>query len=90
MLNLLVGCRVVVNHEDGKAEAVIVNVDRNGSGERCVWVVFEDGTPASYVYNDKLQIHTDDTKFLMQMSKDYKLRRKLLTDSTDRFEIMDL
>jgi hypothetical protein len=91
MSNLLVGCRVSINHGSASEEdAVIVHADRNSSGDRCVWVVFEDGTPGSYLYNDKLKIHADDAKFLMRMAKSYKDRERILTERTERFEILDL
>jgi len=89
MSNLLVGCRAIYVEKGNDIEGVIVRVDRSKSGYNMIWILESNGN-VSEQYLSSVKVHADDVKFLIRLSKSYKVREKMLTERTDRFEIMDL
>jgi hypothetical protein len=89
MSDLLVGCKVKYSKNSKEHEGIVLKVDRSQGGYKMAWVLMEDGS-VEESYATSLTIDPDDVKFIYAMNKDYKLRRKILTERTERFEILDL
>jgi hypothetical protein len=89
MSDLLVGCRVLFTIDEIEQVGVLVKIDRSKSSYLMAWVLRPDGSILEK-YMSSLTIHPDDVKFITGLSTSYKLREKILTDNTDRFEILDL
>ena len=88
MSDLLVGCSVQYNVDGVSKEGVIVKADRNGS-DKLLWILGSDGGLTHY-HTSYVKINPEDVNFITRLSKDYKLRKKILENKTDRFEILDL
>ena len=89
MSNLLVGCKVKYGRGDETKEGIIVNVDRDDKNYKMAWLLTQDGRIV-HSYAGDIIIEPDDVKFIYALNKNYKLREKILTDQTDRFNILDL
>ncbi len=90
MSDLLVGCKALYYSENdpNEKEGVIVKVDRAGIN-KVVWILKQNGSITG-IYLESIKIHLDDVRFIHALNKNYKLREKILTESTDRFSILDL
>ena len=88
MSDLLVGCRVII---DGEGEGIIVKWDRGPQNDKILWVLFSDGQLfGKQAEHSSIRIHPDDVKFIVALNKNYKLREKILSRTTNRLNILDL
>jgi hypothetical protein len=89
MSDLLVGCKVKYSKDSKEYKGIVLKVDRSKGGYRMAWILTEDGGVAE-VYVSGLKIFPDDIRFLQALNKNHKLRKQILTERTERFEILDL
>jgi hypothetical protein len=83
MSDLLVGCRAKGKSSNNSdlIEGIIVC-----DGKYTRIMDFEGHVETVYA----ITVHPDDVKFITMLNKNYRLRKKVLENTTDRFDILDL
>ena len=87
MSDLLVGCRASYIWDEKPMKGVVVRTDNDRAGY--IWILDEEGRIHT-VKIDWVIIHPEDVRFINRLSKSYDIRKKILENTTERFEILDL
>jgi hypothetical protein len=93
MNDLLIGCKILLTPSDGEVEeGIIVGRGAGAMGDmNILWVLCPNGQIEGWkILSDVVKIHPDDVKFIQTLNKDYKLRKKILESSSNRFELLDI
>ncbi len=92
MSNLLVGCKVTMNIIDiGEIKGIVVKVGtKGGLNTPCVWILDKQGKISVWEIYGDIEIDPEDLRFITSLNKNYKLRKEMLEEKVERFEMLDL
>lgn len=93
MNNLLIGCRVVFDFEEESKEGVVFKANQHNEYAWHLWIIDDNGKIRNLISNDRstnLRIHSDDVRFLKELSSNHDFRRKMIRDEISRLDLMDI